>query len=139
MKTKQVKAEIKKVLNTPEINKETRHYQKGNDSSFIEKLKIYKFAYFAKRNELTEKLKIKENAELNENPRLIRKRPLSEIQKNISEKLIAEKIKKLEREMKARLLKREFEISKLSECTFKPEISKNSRYMGVSAKGENMI
>jgi len=87
MKTKQVKAEIKKVLNTPEINKETRHYQKGNDSSFIEKLKIYKFAYFAKRNELTEKLIIKKNAELNKNPRFYSKRPLSEIQKNSSEKL----------------------------------------------------
>ena len=59
---------------------------------------------------------------------------LDEIQKIIDEKFRSNKIKKVEKEQKILKMKKNFEESKLAECTFSPEISENSKKMDIILK-----
>lgn len=134
MKRKQEEIKLNEVKKIPTINKSSKYNEKLNQSNFLERVEMQRTASFAKRSKLTQKIKNKENEELNQNAKLKAKKPLCEIQKSISEKLIKAKIKTIEKDRKAMLLKREKQISQLAQCTFKPEISKNSKLMDISCK-----
>lgn len=133
MKKKFEDEELKQLKNTPNINKSSKYYEKDSED-FLKRVEIYKFVSKAKRIELVEKDEKKLEEELNKNPKLKKKMKLDEIQKIIDEKLKSDKLKKLEKEQKMQQMKRNYEESKLAECTFVPEISENSKKMDVSFK-----
>lgn len=133
MKKKLEEEELKQLKNTPNINKSSKYYEKESED-FLKRVEIYKFVSKAKRIDLIEKDQKKLEEELNKNPKLKKKMKLDQIQKIIDNKLESDKLKKKEKEIKIQQMKKNFEESKLAECTFAPEISENSKKMDVTLK-----
>lgn len=124
------KRELKRKIEEEELHeiKNTKNYEPG----FLQRLEIYKLNSLAEKFYLNKKLKSQETAELNKFFKPKDKMNLQQIQKIISEKLNAQKIKKIEKQRKIKLLKLE-ELSKLNQCTFKPLFYSKNKEIDVSA------
>lgn len=121
-----------KMTKQPYINKNNKYYE-NNPEGFLKRVEIHKFVSEVKKLELIEKNQKRLQDEFNKNPANGKLMKLKEIQSIIEEKLNIERRKKLEKEEKIRQLEKEREETLLIECTFKPEISENSKKMDLSS------
>ena len=110
----------------PEINKNTKYYE-DNSEHFLDRVEMYNYISQAKRKELQEKEKEKnEICFIPPSLKLVKKLPKEEIDKLIEEKMVNMLIKLNEKQEKINFLKHEQEMDILKDCTFHPKISAKS-------------
>lgn len=133
LKEKYEKELMKNFKEKPEINKNSKYYEKHSES-FLNRIEEYQFISKAKKLELLEREKDRMQSILNANEKLRKKMNEEEIRKIIEEKVVKYLVKENLKQEKINNLIKIREEEKMINCTFKPTILDSSKKLAEKRK-----